>query len=239
MQIESRGCSAVASLQSPLHARNEDRFRLLTRDVPIVEQSDRGQIFAVFDGMGSKRYSAEASQQMCDALVDFYKNPEQYPFNQESFQHLLLEHNINIYNWGREEDTNQRLGGCAGTVAWFHQDLVSIFHVGDTAALLISDQDTTQVTSFHKDQNGLITRFFGMGEKLNIEHTSWDITNYSHLLLLTDGVNQVLDNDYLASIVNKNDLNIRGAVSEIVDTAKSRGSTDDITALLIDLIELE
>ncbi|MDZ7762514.1 MAG: hypothetical protein U5L00_19980 [Desulfovermiculus sp.] len=51
---------------------SQDRTRTLTRQIPIVQKASRGELFALFDGMGSKgQGGADAAEVMCDMVTDF------------------------------------------------------------------------------------------------------------------------------------------------------------------------
>lgn len=76
---ERKGTAAVAWLKGSKHKFYEDRYRLLGTAVPLVGKSNRGELFAVFDGMGSAPQGMQSAQYMCDMLLNFYMEPDQYP----------------------------------------------------------------------------------------------------------------------------------------------------------------
>ena len=51
-RINVRGTAVVAWYKGLAHKYYEDSFRLLSRDVLVVGALGRGEIYAVFDGMG-------------------------------------------------------------------------------------------------------------------------------------------------------------------------------------------
>jgi PPM family protein phosphatase len=75
---EQKGSATVAWVKGSKHQFYEDRYRILSREVPLVKGQDRGEIFAVFDGIGSAPKGREAAQEMMDQLVHFYKKPQNY-----------------------------------------------------------------------------------------------------------------------------------------------------------------
>jgi len=62
MAVDRRKSAAVAHLRGTKHQFYEDSFRMLSRDVPLVENRNRGEIFAVFDGIGSAPEGRHAAQ---------------------------------------------------------------------------------------------------------------------------------------------------------------------------------
>ena len=64
--------AAVGWAQGRSHHTYEDRFRLLTSYIPLVATSGRGDLVAVFDGVGSAPQGMQAAQALADALLGFY-----------------------------------------------------------------------------------------------------------------------------------------------------------------------
>ena len=76
---ERRGSAAVAWRKGTKHTLYEDRYRMLPREIPLVAQRERGEIYAVFDGIGSAPQGRTAAQFMADKLLDFYRKTDEYP----------------------------------------------------------------------------------------------------------------------------------------------------------------
>lgn len=165
---EKKGSAAVAWLKGTKHRFYEDRYRMLPKDVPLVGRQKRGELFAVFDGIGSAPEGRRAAQEMSDYLLRFYQETEKRASSWEGVRQLLFEVNQAIYDWGFMPGTNRPLGGCAGTVIWITEGDLFVFHAGDTIAFLIREGEITQITRLH-EMNGGIYRYFGMGVNLEID----------------------------------------------------------------------
>ena len=74
---------------------------MLPKDVPLVKELDRGELFGVFDGIGSAQRGKEAAQAMADILIKFYQHPEDYGCSAEGILRLLREGNEMINGWGQ------------------------------------------------------------------------------------------------------------------------------------------
>jgi serine/threonine protein phosphatase PrpC len=237
MNCETKGSAAVAWLKGTKHKFYEDRYRLLSREIPLVALQGRGELFAVFDGIGSAPKGMSAAQEMCDRLLSFYRSPERYHFSHKGIEALLHEANCTIHDWGFMQGTDRPLGGCAGTVAWVHENRVCLFHAGDTAAILVRDGDARQLTSVH-EANGGIFRYFGLGEKLKIDMESLSLAEGDLLLLVSDGITKAfhpVEAARLAHTVFSETGSIAAAAKELVGRSRSKGSSDDITVLLIEI----
>ena len=235
MNCEVKGSAAVAWIKGSKHRFYEDRYRLLPKEVPLVGRQDRGEIFAVFDGIGSAPEGRSSAQEMCDWLLKLYQEPEAYSANFEGIHQLLKEANLAIYNWGFMEGTDRPLGGCAGTVVWIYGDTCFTFHAGDTVALLIRDGEASQLTRLH-EMDGAIYRYFGLGENLEIDIDQFPIEEFDRILILSDGVTKAFHPIEAADIVEEYD-DICRAAKELARLSQTRGSADDITVLLLEIEE--
>ncbi len=114
---ESRGKASVAWLKGSKHKFYEDRYRILSEDIPLVRDQNRGEIFGVFDGIGSAPKGRQAAQEMADQLLMFYADPGIYEASEEGLEKLLLNSNETVHGWGFIGETDVPKSGCAGTVA--------------------------------------------------------------------------------------------------------------------------
>lgn len=237
VSFEPKESVTVAWVKGSKHRYYEDSFRMLSRDIPIVSQQTRGELFAVFDGIGSAPEGRRAAQEMADCLLKFYREPRLCPASLEGIEALLFEANMVINNRGFMPGTNMPNGGCAGTVAWLNADVLYVFHAGDTVALLIRDGVANQLTGVHQLEDGAIFRYFGMGETLNMEIQSFEIEESDRILLLSDGVTKVFTPLEAAGLVEEY-MDISVAVKTLVQRSQAMGSTDDITAMLIQVEDI-
>lgn len=240
IQVERRGPAAVAWLKGSKHRFYEDRYRILNRNAPLVQQRQRGEVFAVFDGISSEEGGMRAAQEMCDRLSSFFREPDRYPASAESLQGILLEGNNAIYGWGKENAGPYHVtGGCAGTVVWIHKNWLISYQAGDTVALLLRDGRSEQLTELHEINNALY-RFFGLGPELNLDISRWELQETDRILLLTDGVTKVINprkaGDFINTSLEELD-DLDKAVRGLAEQARGLGSTDDITVLLIEVEE--
>lgn len=236
MASESKGNAAVAWLKGSRHKFYEDRYRLLSREVPAVRQQNRGEIFAVLDGIGSAPRGRQAAQAMCDHLFHFYSEPHVHQASWEGVHRLLMDANQRIFKWGFIPGTDRPVGGCAGTIVWIYRESLFVFHAGDTLGLLMRDGEATQLNKLH-EVNGAIYRYFGLGSSLQIEVKKFFLEEGDRILLISDGVSKVFHPQEAAAVVEQFD-DICRAVTELVHRSRGRGSSDDITALLIEIEDL-
>lgn len=233
MGCERRGSAAVAWIPGTAHKYYEDRFRLLPKEVPLVGRQNRGELFAVFDGIGGAPKGRQAAQEMSDSLVRFYQEPELYHASRETLYKLLMEANQAIFDWGMMPGTNTPLGGCAGTIAWLFDQSLFLYHAGDTTGILIKDDACSVLTRAHEKGN-VMYRYFGLGPTLEIEFSQTAVEELDRILLISDGVTKAFDPLQAADLVNTHN-DICRAATELANRSKALGSQDDITVLLIEV----
>jgi serine/threonine protein phosphatase PrpC len=239
---EKKGSAAVSWLKNAKSTRKpyEDRYRLLSKDIPLVGRSGRGELFAVMDGIGGAPRGMQAAQAVADCLLDFYRKPDEITPDAAGLNQLLLQTNQAINGWGCMEGTDRPLGGAAGTVVWLHDQKLTLFHAGDTAGILLrQNRPPRQLTSLHEYDGG-ISRYFGLGRHLKIESNTSALVEGDLILLVSDGVTKVYSTTEAANLVQEmfdktGDSAI--AVQELVTRSRSKKSVDDITAMLIEVLD--
>lgn len=97
---EQRGPAAVSWSKGTKHRVYEDRYRVLSWGIPLVAKANRGELFAVFDGIDSALRGMSAAQEMADCLVRFYREPDAINCSAAGLQQLLMEANQAISDWG-------------------------------------------------------------------------------------------------------------------------------------------
>jgi len=129
------------------------------------------------------------------------------------------------------------MGGCAGTVIWIIGETLYVFHAGDTSAVHIRDGKAVELTQPHQLPDGAIFRYFGLGPNLKITVDSISIDELDRVLLMSDDVTKVFHPLDAAGLTNENP-DIARAVNTPAQRSQNLGSTDDISALLVEIEEI-
>lgn len=233
LESERLGCAAVAFSKGPKHKQYEDRYSLFPLAKPVVKRQGRGEIFAVFDGIGSAPEGMHSAQHMCDAVLSYYAQPESCPSTWEGIRDLLFAANKEVFDWGFMPQTDRPLGGCAGSVIWIMNQKLFVFHTGDTVAVLIRERKATQLTRLH-EMDGAIYRYFGLGPNLQIDVTNQTLKNYDRILLISDGITKAYHPAAAAAVVEEHGDDLKKAAEDLARRARTKGSQDDITVLLVE-----
>jgi len=125
-------------------------------------------------------------------------------------------------------------------------------HVGDSRAYLIHDGEINQITSDHSWVNeqvklgfltrndasrhpfrNVVTRALGSKEDVVVDLAEQPLEPGDYLVLCSDGLNSMLEDEEIASIVMENDGDIDAAARALVARANERGGEDNVTVILI------
>lgn len=229
------------NLPSPAHKISDDSCRMLGNSSPIFQKNHRGQLFGLFDGMGSLNRGGDSARFMGDSLVKYFRSSE--GLSGQALRNVLIQANNEISTWQPPAGSKyKRDGGCAGTIALCADSQGQIFHSGDTTALLLQadyeeEDDHLLLTACHNSSPGGLTSFWGIGDSLLIDYSKHPFVVDDILFLASDGLTDVMDNGEIARRVRQMDYFTEDecliSCRKLCTLARKRGSEDDITALLI------
>jgi len=221
---------------------NEDRYRLLGGGLILPDnrnsafkEMDRGQIYAVMDGVGGAKMGGRAAQCIADILSDFYTNPD-IPASIEGIENLLIQANQTIASWGLEEGTQRSSGASTVTLAWISpkRELVT-FHAGDSAAFLQTEEGFKKITIDHENGGGIF-RFAGEGPSFFVDINKQPLQEDDTIVLVTDGVTKRVKEGEMQTILESYAGEPGLIAKKIVELSKNRDVSDDITALVIEVL---
>jgi protein phosphatase len=110
---------------------------------------------------------------------------------------------------------------------------------GDYIAQLTRDHSLREETGDETLQKNIITSCIGGG----VEEVRIDVTDFSSKIaendlffLMSDGIVDSLTDDDLETSFQKRDLSIRDTLSEILELSLEKGSTDNVTGIIIRIL---
>jgi serine/threonine protein phosphatase PrpC len=225
------------SAQGP-RPRNEDFVGAVLGSQVAAERRDVAA--AIADGIGSARGGRVAAETVVRGFLDgFWDVPETMEV-QRAGARILDSLNGWINAQGRQ-DANLVGMGCTFTALVLRGRLAHLLHVGDTRAYRWSNDRLVRLTSDHvRDDRGrspVLTRAVGIEAELRLDYTSHAVALHDRFLLCSDGVHGSLVDEAIADI-----LKVRSAPDDtaraLTDAALEAGSTDNCTALVLDVVAL-
>lgn len=228
------------------------KIRQVNQDYYIAENRKVGifpNLFIVADGVGSNRDSAFASKHCSSFVLDQISlSKPGADIKDELAKAYRLANADLVYRIM----ANPKYKGMGTTMvcATVVNDKAIVANVGDSRCYHISN-DIRQITRDHsiaeelvnenaiergsekyKELKSQLSRAFGAGKKIEPDFFEVDLRMGDYLLLCTDGLSNMVDDDTIYEIVNK-DTTIESKVDELVDEANKNGGRDNIAIILI------
>ncbi len=228
----SRFKTSVSSVKGARNAENQDSYLTLPKQ----------GIFAVCDGMGGHVGGQIASQLIVRTLHNTLETGSFEGLNNpKTLQDLTIDHltyligysNRVVYQHALE---NLELRGMGSTLvlAWISKDLLHLCHVGDSRAYRLRDYRLTCLTQDHSSSNGKgISRALGVKSTVDVEYHCWDWQPDDCLLLVSDGINDVIQDVRLTNLLVETSGPMVIKISRLMSVATTAGGDDDKTAMLI------
>ncbi len=236
---------------------NEDNFGFDTR----------AGIFVVCDGMGGQAAGEVASKIAVDTVLAYFQKQDKGStsevlgrgFAEVSERANGLANAIQLANKAIRAASTTETGsagmGCTIVAVRIEENLFSIAHVGDSRIYLIRGGAIQQLTTDHSlvmeqvrrgmitleeaehfEMQNVIVRALGSEDSVEPDLADLNLEEHDTLLLCSDGLSRyVKDSAMLETISNLESL--EGACDSLIEAAKSGGSDDNITCLLLRAVE--
>jgi hypothetical protein len=132
--------------------------------------------------------------------------------------------------------------GCTFTALVLRGRVAHLLHVGDTRAYRMSGSRLTCLTTDHVRQEGegrshTLTRALGVEAEVRLDYATQPVALHDRFLLCSDGVHGFLTEPSLAEILRERSAP-DGTARALVAAALAAGSTDNCTALVLDVVAL-
>jgi serine/threonine protein phosphatase PrpC len=217
---------------------NEDR---------ILERPDAG-LWAIADGMGGHRAGDVAANRLIEALAAIELQSSGYARLSEMLRQIERV-NASLY---AEQNGEGALSASGSTLVALlaHENHYACLWAGDSRAYLFRSGRLTTITRDHSVvqemvDNGvlaeadrqrhpsanIVTRALGVSAVLDVEQKFATVRGDDLYLLCSDGLTAGLDDEAIASLLDRNDL--AGSADRLLDQALAVDGTDNISLVLI------
>ena len=202
-------------------------------------------LFIVADGLGGHRAGEVASQLAVEEIVRFTKDPGVKTLGAEDLLRKAVEAaNRKVFE---QSNRNPRQMGMGTTVvvALVKEDVLSLAHVGDSRAYLMSERTLEQLTVDHTmlykvgrgdilehyTTSGALSR--AVGTQHEVEVDTREVSYRGGILLLcTDGLTNMLEKEEIEQIL-RSSQNPQKLCDALVDSANRKGGIDNTTVIVI------
>lgn len=144
--------------------------------------------------------------------------------------------------------------GTTLVLAWFYDNRMSVAHVGDSRLYRLRGGAFEQLTHDHSllqeqldaglitaeqarcsDCRSFVTRALGVAPDVDVEINDYDVRTDDLLLLCSDGLTDMLEDDVIAGVLTDNS-EAGAAADELVRLANAAGGRDNISVILVQVL---
>lgn len=234
---------------------SKGKIRELNEDSYYISKKKDFPLFIIADGMGGHKAGEVASKMAVDIISSSFENAlsskkiDEYNIV-DIIKNSIWRANDEIYKKSIENDEFSGMGTTV-TLAYEVKGKFFIGHVGDSRAYLLRDGSLRQITKDHSlveelvsngsitkeearfhPQKNVITRAVGTDKKVDVDLIVKEKLKGDILLLCTDGLTNMLNDDEIKELLLGND-NLQKACECLVELSNEKGGFDNISVLAI------
>ena len=201
----------------------------------------RDVVAAIADGIGSAKGGRVAAETAVRGFLDgFCDLPETMEVRRAAAR-VLNALNAWIYSEGRRNAESARMG-CTFTALVLRGRVAHVLHVGDTRAYRLGGDRLTCLTIDHVRDDGtgrsnILNRALGVETEVRLDYATQPVARHDRFLLCSDGVHAFLTAEAIADILRERSAS-EDTARALVAAALQSGSTDNCTALVVDVVDL-
>ncbi|HAE41482.1 MAG TPA: Stp1/IreP family PP2C-type Ser/Thr phosphatase [Clostridiales bacterium] len=227
-------------------------FREKNEDSVIYVEDEDFIMAAVADGMGGHKSGEVASRLAMESAEKYFlehlESLKSSPL--EFINGIFLNSCQSVYREGIKSDELDGMGTTM-TIAIIDKSNKQAYfgNIGDSRAYVVFSDRLRQVTEDHSlvyemykngqislkevdnhPQRHVLTKAIGTCENIVPDYYQEDLSQVDHILICTDGLTNYLPENEILDIIKEY---AEQAVEELIDEAKRRGGTDNISVILI------
>jgi serine/threonine protein phosphatase PrpC len=210
---------------------------------PELPKPRRDVVAALADGIGSTKGGREAAEIAVRGFLDGFCDLPETMEVRRAAAIVLNALNGWIHSQG-QRDSELTGMGCTFTALVLRGRTAHVLHVGDSRAYRLSRDHLTCLTSDHVRQGGgtgrsnILTRALGVETEVRLDYASQPVAQHDRFLLCSDGLHGYLAVEFIAEIMRER-VSSEDTARALVAAALDAGSTDNCTALVLDVVGLE
>ena len=233
-----KASAGFASDAGPRKANEDFAGTVFGLELP---QPRRDIVSAIADGIGGAKGGRVAAETAVRGFLDgFCDLPETLEVRHAGAR-VLNALNGWIYSQG-QRDAELKGMGCTFTALVLRGRHAHVLHVGDTRAYRLSADRLTCLTADHVREVGsgrssVLSRALGVDTEVRLDYATQPMARHDRFLLCSDGVHGFLTADTIADILRERSAS-EDCARALVAAALDSGSTDNCTALVLDVVDL-
>jgi serine/threonine protein phosphatase PrpC len=198
-------------------------------------------IAAIADGIGGAKGGRIAAETAVRGFLDGFCDLPETVEVQRAGSKIISALNGWINTIGRQDPKLTGMG-CTLTAIVLRGRVAHLLHVGDTRGYRLSGERMTCLTTDHVRQDGAgrshtLNRALGVEAEVRLDYATQPVALHDRFLLCSDGVHGFLTEQSIADILRERSAP-EDTAGALVATALQSGSTDNCTALVLDVVAL-
>jgi len=226
------------------------------------EDSIRGEksigLAVLADGMGGCKAGEVASKMAVNTILEKLCTPlktiSRYAtkrYHSVLLEQAVLKANQAIHHQAKQENNYQGMGTTVVAVL-FHNDFLSVAHVGDSRLYRLRGSDFCQLTKDHSllqemidcgfytpeqaknsPNKHILTQALGLEQLVTIETQEYKILEQDIYLLCSDGLSDMLEETDMYNILKNQNNSLEQAAHSLINAANEKGGEDNISLILV------
>src|ERR1700745_1111903 len=237
-EIGARAVVGFSSKTGPRRANEDFAGALIGAELPEPRQEG---IAAIPGGIGGAKGGGVAAETAVRGFLDGFCDLPETMEVQRAGARIVSALNGWINTMGRPDPKLAGMG-LTLTALVLRGRVAHLLHVGDTRAYRLSGNRLTCLTTDHVRQNGrgrshTLNRALGVETEVRLDYATQPVTLHDRFLLCSDGVHGFLTEQSIADILRERSAP-EDTAGALVAAALQSGSTDNCTALVLDVVAL-
>jgi serine/threonine protein phosphatase PrpC len=201
----------------------------------------RDVVAAIADGIGSAKGGRIAAETAVRGFLDGMCELPETTEVQRSAGRVLNALNAWMHSQG-QRDANLAGMGCTFTALVLRGRTAHVVHIGDTRAYRLSGDRLSRLTTDHvregpAGRTNTLYRALGVAAEMPLEYSAQPMALHDRFLLCSDGLYGSLTDETIADSLRERSAPADTARA-LVTAALGSGSSDNCTALVLDVVEL-
>jgi len=207
-----------------------------------LPQPRRDVVAALADGIGSAKGGRVAAEMAVRGFLDgFCDLPETMEVRRAAARVI---NSLNAWIYSQAQRDNNLAGmGCTFTALVLRGRIAHVLHVGDSRAYRLRGDRLIVLTTDHVREGGttgrsnILNRALGVETEVRLDYATQPLALHDRFLLCSDGIHGFMPPEAVAEILRERSAS-QDSARALVAAALSYGSTDNCTALVVDVVEL-
>ena len=241
MATGESGVRASVGFASKTGPRKENEDFAGTLSGAELPEPRQEVIAAIADGIGGAKGGRVAAETAVRGFLDGFCDLPETMEVQRAGARIVSALNGWINTMGRQDPKLAGMG-CTFTALVLRGRVAHLLHVGDTRAYRLSGDRLTCLTTDHVRPDGgarshTLNRALGVETEVRLDYATQPVALHDRLMLCSDGVHGFLTEQSIADILRERSAP-EDTAAALVAAALQSGSTDNCTALVLDVVAL-